>query len=66
MDWIGVALSLTGMYLLPTHYKAAITLFIIGNFVWIAYALPNGIWSIVGLQCVFLGLNVRAWRRGAG
>lgn len=66
MDWLGVALSIGGMWLLPKHYKWAIALFIIGNFVWIGYALPNGIWSIVGLQCVFFCLNVRALRKGAG
>lgn len=65
MDYLGAALSLFGMWLLPTRYKWAIGLFIIGNFVWIGYALPNGIWSIVGLQVVFFALNVRAWRKGA-
>lgn len=34
MDWIGVALSIGGMYLLPKHYHYAIGLFIVSNFVW--------------------------------
>lgn len=65
MDYLGVLLSLTGMWLLPTRYRLALALFIVSNFVWAWYGIAGGVWSIVGLQCVFLGLNVRAWRRGA-
>lgn len=65
MDWLGVLLSIIGMYLLPKHYHYAIALFIVSNFVWTVYGIGGGIWSIVGLQCVFFALNVRAWRKGA-
>lgn len=65
MDWIGVSLSIGGMWLLPQHYYWAIGLFIISNFVWIGYALRRRIWSIVSLQVVFFALNVRAWLEGA-
>lgn len=74
MDYLGVLLSLAGMWLLPTRYRLAcilsfvegLALFIVSNFVWAWYGLQGGVWSIVGLQAVFLGLNVRAWRRGTG
>ena len=65
MDWLGVALSIGGMYLLPKHYHYAIALFIVSDFAWAAYGFQGGIWSIVGLQVVFFALNVRAWRKGA-
>lgn len=64
MDWLGVALSIGGMWLLPKYYKWAIALFILSNFVWTAYGLQGGVWSIIGLQCVFLVLNVRALAKG--
>lgn len=53
------------MWLLPKYYHWAIALFIVSDFAWAAYGFQGGIWSIVGLQCVFFVLNVRAWRKGA-
>lgn len=64
MDWLGVALSIGGMWLLPKYYHWAIGLFIVSDFAWAAYGFQGGVWSIVGLQCVFFVLNVRALWKG--
>lgn len=60
MDWLGVGLNIGGMWLLPTHFRLAIGLFIVSNFVWLSYALRRRIWSIASLQVIFFCLNVRA------
>lgn len=62
MDWIGVALNLTGWYLMPTRKILAIKIFLIGNVLWFTWAASREIYSIVFIQLCFAVLNVRTIR----
>jgi hypothetical protein len=60
MDWIGVVVNFIGWYLLPTKKTIGYSIFIVGNFVWLLWAMKEGIYSIIFVQLVYIGLNSRA------
>lgn len=64
MDWIGMSFSIIGLYYLPSNFRAGMGLFIIGNILWVTYAVPNGAWSVVAVNSIFLILNIRGFLKG--
>ena len=66
MDWLAVALGLTAWFVMPHRRLLAMALLLVGNVVWLSYALPRGLWGVVGLNTAYMILNARTiliWRR---
>lgn len=66
MDWIGVALSLTGWYLMPKKRRIAIIVFLIAGIAWVTWSILTKTWSILFIQLCYAVLNVRTlviWSR---
>jgi nicotinamide riboside transporter PnuC len=59
IDWIAAGLGLAGMWLLPTRRKTAIILFLIGNVLWLAWALQTGSYGVVANYLLMGVLNAR-------
>lgn len=66
IDWIAAGLGLVGMYYLPTRKRTSIILFLVGNFIWLAWALQTGNWGVMANYVLLGVLNVRTlitWAR---
>ena len=59
MDWVGVFLSLLGWFLMAKHRHMAMVVLLAANLVWVIWAVPLHVWSLVTLQVCFMVLNIR-------
>ena len=59
MDWLGVFLSLLGWFFMAKNRHMAMIVLLAANVVWIIWAVPLSLWSLVTLQVCFMGLNIR-------
>jgi len=66
MDWLGAALNVIGLYLLPKQKYWAMGVFVATNIVFMVWAVTVQSWAILLLQVVLLILNIRTiyiWRQ---
>lgn len=66
-SWICAAGALTGNFLLAKRRKVAIIVLLCSATLWIIWAVVNGVWSIVALNCIYVLLHIRTiyyWHGG--
>ncbi len=66
MDWIGAVLTLIATYLLASHRRQAVRVFLLSSILFLVWAIREEVWSLVMLQSVLIVLNIRTlykWRQ---
>lgn len=69
MDWIGAALNILGLWLLPKRKYAALFVFLFSNVAFMIWATTAKNYAILILQGILTVLNVRTyiiWRQQDG
>lgn len=66
MGLIGLILSMVALALNANHRRRAQQIFIVGNLMWLAYAVDRQLLEVFISQALYLALNIRtliAWTR---
>lgn len=66
IDWVAALLGLAGMWLLPTHKRASIVLFLLGNAIWLAWSFQTGNWGVAANYIIMGALNARTLIKWVG
>lgn len=62
MSWVAAFFTLAGVVLLARKRRVGWVVCVVGNVLWISYALATRQWPILMLDGVFLVVNALGWR----
>lgn len=59
MDWFAMIFTIAGVWLLGSQKASGFVFGMIGNVLWVGFALNTGQLRILGLNVLFFALNIR-------
>ena len=61
IQWVANILTVSGVWILAKKDRSALLLLVVGNLLWMCYAISVHMWALVTINLVMTILDVRAW-----